>query len=116
MVRPLTYYSGLTLEQAEERYREIRDEFQRIKSHYSGFFGRFRKKMKDDDKKSLEGCIGIILPLGLEDSVQSQIRQLQKVDSTLFNKIAELQCEILDYLANFKNTGVTRLTGTIEGL
>ena len=52
----------------------------------------------------------------MEDSVQNQVRQSQETSSTLFDRINELQWEILDYLANFKNTGVERLTGTIEGL
>jgi hypothetical protein len=114
MVRPLTYNSGLNLEEAEERYREVSDELERVKKHYSGFFDKFKRNMSKKDQELLADCVGVLLPLRLEDSVQEQICQAGSKEKTLFYKIQLLQFEMLDYQANFKNTGVTRLKGNFE--
>jgi predicted transcriptional regulator len=109
MVRPLEYNSGLNLQEAEERYREVRDEFDKVKSHYSGLLGRFKRNLREEDKKTLTDCIGVLLPLGMEASVQDQVRQVQSIEDASHYQIGQLSIEIMDYLANFKNTEVTRL-------
>ncbi len=114
MVRPLEYSTGLNLHEAEERYKEVRDEFEKVKFHYSGLFGRFKKNLKSDDNKTLCDCIGVLLPLGLESSVQEQLLQPQPREETVWYKAGQLQCQIMDYLANFKNTGVKRFQGSLD--
>ncbi len=108
MVRPLEYNTGLNLQEAEERYREVRAEFEKVKSHYSGLLGRFKKNLCEGDNKTLVDCTGVLLPLGMEASVQDQVRQTQSIEDTLHYQIGQLNFQIIDYLANFKNTGVTR--------
>lgn len=114
MVRPLGYNTGLNLQEAEERYRDVRDEFEKVKSHYSGLFGRFKRSLREEDNKTLADCIGVLLPLGTEASVQYQVRQAQSIEDTLHSQIRQLNWQIMNYLANFKNTGVTRLQGSLD--
>lgn len=114
MVRPLEYNTGLNLNEAEERYREINDEFERVKSHYSGFFGRFRRNLREEDDRTLTECMGVLLPLSTEASVQQQIGKTKSIEDTLFYKVGELNGKMLDYLATFKNTGVTRLSESLD--
>ncbi len=113
MVRELKYNSKLSLDEAEERYKEVRDEFERVKSHYSGLFSRFKKNLRQEDDKILTDCIGVLLPLGVETLVQKQLLQAESKEETLWNKVSLLQYEIMNYLANFKNTGVKRLQGSL---
>lgn len=115
MVEPLEYNLGLSLQEAEEKYKEAKAEFERIKSDYSGLLSRLRKSIKPEDNKTLSNCIGVVLPLCLEGSVQEQFREYaakqRDVEGTLLVRLNNLNIQILDYLANFKNSGVTRLEG-----
>ena len=113
MIKPLEYHSGLSLQEAEERFREVRDEFEKVKSHYSGLFGRFKRNLGEEDLKTIADCTGVLLPLGIEASVQDQTRQAQSIESTLHYQIGQLTFQMMDYLANFKNTGVTRVQGSL---
>lgn len=99
----------LSLEEVEARYNEVEEEFEKVKSHYSGFFGRFRRNIRDCDQKSLIDCISTLLPLMMEGSVQSQTRQTQCFEDTLFYQLQCLNTKVMDYLANFKNSGITRI-------
>jgi len=101
--------SGLSLERAEEKYKEVRDKFERVKSHYSGLLSIFGKDIKESDYRSLTDCIGVLLPLGMENLVQRQTRQTEKYQETLHYKIWELHRQVLEYLADFRNSGVERL-------
>ena len=112
MVRPLQYHLGLSLEEAKERFEEVRGEFKRVKSQYSGLFGRFKRNMSEKDKGLLTDCVGVLLPLGLESSVQSQEKQTPNIEDTLNYQITQLNYQIMEYLSNFKNTGVTSLKGS----
>lgn len=117
MVRTLEYHSGLSLEEAEERYREVIDEFERVKGRYSGLFGRFFGRLfglREEDQKALTDCLGVLIPLSLEDSVQEQIHQVKPREDTLWYRSERLVYQIVDYFANFKNTGVTRLKERFE--
>ncbi len=114
MVRPLEYDTGLNLQEAEERYREVRDEFEKVKSHYSGLFGRFKRNLCEEDNKTLADCTGVLLPLGMKASVQDQVRQTQSIEDTLHYQIGQLHWQIMEYLANFKNSGVIRLQGSLD--
>ena len=113
MVQPLPYNAGLNLQDAEEKYREVHAEFERVKSHYSGFFGKFKRNLRGEDNKTLVDCMGVLLPLGLEAAVQDQVREAQAIKDTLHYRLGELTWHIVDYLANFKNTGVTRVQGNL---
>lgn len=124
MIKPLKYHSSLTLEEAKERYVEVLKEFEIVKKHYSGLFSRFKKNMSEEDKKALNAYMGVLLPLSLEKSVIEERGQIDIWDEKEFGvvqkllgyKISQLEIQILDYLANFKNTGVTRLEGSEEDL
>jgi len=111
MVRPLQYHSGLSLEEAKERFEEVRSEFKRVKSQYSGLFGRFKRNMSEKDKELLTDCVGVLLPLELESSVQSQEKQTPNIEDTLNHQIIQLNYQIIEYLSNFKNIGVILLEG-----
>lgn len=113
MIRPLEYNSGLSLEEAKERYKEVRCEFEKVKSNYSGLIKKLKRNIDEADNKTLADCIGVLLPLGMEDSVQNQIMQAKSMEDTLHYQIGQLNWQIMDYLADFKNTGVTRLKGDL---
>jgi hypothetical protein len=109
MVRPLDYNTGLTLPEAEERYIEVLNAFNEIKAHYSGFFRRFIRNISKEDEKTLTDCVGVLLPLSLEHSVQSEVTQAQSIEGTLPSKIAQLSMQIMMYAAKFRNTEPTVL-------
>ncbi len=102
------------MQEAERRYREVRDEFEKVKSHYSGLFGRFKRNLREVDNKTLDDCTGVLLPLGMEASVQDQVRQAQSIEDTLHYQMGQLNWQILDYLTKFKNTGVRKLQGSLD--
>lgn len=106
MVNPIDHNLGLSLEEAREKYEEVKKEFERVRSCYSGLVSRFRKNMKGEDIKSLTDCFGVLLPLGGEDSVQGEVEKARSVeDRTLHYQIGTLSAEIRAYLAGFKNSG-----------
>jgi len=106
MVRPLKYHSDLSLEESEQRYREIIQEFETVKGHYAGLFSRFKRKMSEDDKKTLADCIGVLLPLSHEASIQQEVVGKEPKKEALFYKLGQLEQDIMIYAARFKNTGV----------
>ncbi len=112
MVRPLDYSTQLSLEEAEERLTDIGREFNRVKSHYSGLIGMFKKNMGKRDQEVLADCMGVLLPLSMQRSVQEQIGHLDD-EGTVSHQINENLGEIGMYLARFGNTGVTILEGSI---
>ena len=103
MIRPLEYGSGLSLEKAEARLIEIREGFEIVKAHYSGFW--FKRNMGEQDKSSLTDYIGVLLfPLGLEKSVWYQVTQAQREEDTLRYQTGQLLAQIMDFLEEFENT------------
>jgi len=111
MIRPLEYNTGLSLEEAGKRYTEAREEFGRVKRRYSRFFWKFKRNMREPDKKALTDCVGVLLPLNLEASVQEQARQEASSENTLHYQISQLQGKIMEYLATFRNTGIKVIAG-----
>jgi predicted transcriptional regulator len=104
MMRALEYNSGLSLEEAEERYKEVKGEFEKVKSNYSGLIKRFKRNINETDNQILTGCIDVLLPLGAEDSVQAQVREAKNLNDTLHYKIGVLNWDINCFLSRFKNT------------
>jgi len=102
MVRPLEYGSGLSLEEAEARLREIRKEFGGVKAHYPRFW--FKRDIDEQDKSSLTDYIGVLLPLSLERSVRDQVTRTQREEDTLRYQTEQLSAQIMDFLAKFQNT------------
>jgi|TARA_Y100000310_G_scaffold112343_1_gene110843 DNA anti-recombination protein RmuC len=43
MIKKLDYKQELTIEEAENRYKEIKEEFEKVKSNYSGFLQDLEK-------------------------------------------------------------------------
>ena len=111
MICPLRYDSGLNLQQAETRFKEAEKEFKRVKNHYSGLIGRFRKNISKEDQESLLSCVGVLLPLGLEASVQEQVKQTENPENAVFYKASQLNAQIMLYLSNFKNTRIEQIRG-----
>ncbi len=118
MVRPLDYNSGISTQEAKERIKEIEEAFESVKKNYSGFLSRFKKNMGTEDQKTLADCIGVLLPLSQEASVQEEVLQAAReemekkthvVTTTVHYKTGDLQSRILDYLTRFNNTGVAIL-------
>lgn len=110
MVRPLAYHSGLSHEDAEKRYFEVRTEFRNVRRDYFGLFGRQKtRQIHERDEQTLSECAGVLLTLGLEGSVQQQTMGARNYRKTLHYRIAELSHEIIDFMANFDNTGVKRI-------
>lgn len=101
MVKPLSYESGLTFEEALVKYNEILGEFKTVKSVYS----LDDNVMSEEHQSVLTDCVGVLLPLGLEECVQNEF--FAKRDDSLLYKIGELNQDILMYLAKFSNTGVS---------
>ena len=109
MIRPLDYETELTLEQAQERFQEILDAFEKIKKGYPGFPGRLRRKISDEDNKTLGDCIGVLLPLSMKAAVQQQL--VSGEEYPLWMQIGRLQQDIMLFLARFKNSGVKVIQG-----
>mgnify|MGYP001609021711 CR=1 FL=1 len=105
MVRDLQYTSGISLEEATKRIEEVIDEFQKVKKHYTGLRGLVPLISKKD-RKVLQDCIGVLLPLGLERCVQEEARNNPTYQSLIHKEITETNYHILFYLARFKNTGI----------
>lgn len=106
MVRPLKYHSDLSLGEAEQRYGELIQEFETVKGHYTGLFSRFKRKISEGDKKTLGECIGVLLPLSHEASVQQEVVGKEPQKNALFYKLGRLEQDIMMYAARFKNTGI----------
>lgn len=100
-MKPLKYGAGLSIQEAEERYKEVREEFYKVKRKYSGILSRFRKNLDEKDIKTLADAIGVLLPLSMEEVVQRRKSNLVTLEA-----ITNLQVEISKFLANYKNTGV----------
>lgn len=88
MVTPLNYRANLTLPEARARLGEVRQAFDGVKRNYSGFFSKFKRNIADADNKTLVDCVGVLLPLNMQPSVQREIgdRNLTS-SSTVFFKL-----------------------------
>jgi hypothetical protein len=114
MIRPLECNARLSFQEVEEKYSKVRDEFEKVKSHYSWLSRRFKGNLREEDNKILADCVEVLLPLGVENSIRGQILQVRNIKDTLFYQIGQLNVQIMNYLAKFKNTGVTRLQGCAD--
>lgn len=106
MVRPLEYGAGISLAEAKARLKEVQAEFDRVKGKYEG---QATKQILPEDLQSIADCTGVLLPLGLEMSVQDELRITENAEDTVWHQTGQLQLEILTYAAKFENTGVKKL-------
>ena len=111
MIKPLEYETGLSLEEAEERLREIRQEFADVKGKYSGLITRFYKKIAPEDIKTLSNCVGVLLPLQHEQCVQGQVSKSVSLEESLMGRLVETQEQIMIYLTRFENSGAKAYPG-----
>jgi hypothetical protein len=51
MIKSLDNRIGLSINEVRDRYYEIENEFEKVKYSYSGLLSRFRRYIKDSDKK-----------------------------------------------------------------
>lgn len=112
MITALPLNSELKLEEARERYREVQQEFERVKDSYSGLSAIFRRNLRTEDQKSLDACVATLLRLENMPSVQEQAKVARKemgnMRGTLYFQIEALDFQIFDYLSEFRNSGVIR--------
>ena len=116
MVRPLDYNSGINLEEAKERLKEVREAFAGVQKHYSGFWSRFKWNLNAEDNKTLADCVGVLLPLSQEQAVQEEFKRIatdpdNDLNQTLSYQSGILSTLIIAYTARFRNTGVKILPG-----
>lgn len=107
MVEPLEYNSGLSLEEAREKYKEVKQAFEQIEAFYHVHLDQ-KLNITDKHHKTLINCTGALLPLTMEDTVQQEIHK-KPFEDTLFYEASELNWQIMCYLSNFANTGVERV-------
>ena len=110
-LRPLDYETTLTIEEARERYSEVEAAFKKIQTRYSGILGSRRKVIVEEDLTAITDCIGVLLPLGINPSVQGEIRQADNIENTIFAKAAQLQQGIMLFASRFENSGIQVIQG-----
>lgn len=111
-LEPLSYDANLTMEQAEQRFRQALGEFDSLRANYTGGFLNWREHkflMSKQNQTRLANIIGVLLPLGLQPSVQDEIKSGKSIEETLFYKIQVLHPYVLDMYASFANTGAKRI-------
>lgn len=111
VLRELSYDANLTLEQAEQRFQEALEEFNKIKTNYTGGFLNYREYkflMSKRNRNRLAAITDVLLPLSLQPSVQEQIGQVPS-EQTVHYKSQLLNSYALDMSASFLNTGVKRI-------
>lgn len=94
--------STLIQEQLDRRYERITRVAEAVRGKYSGISGffrfrLFRRTMDDKDIKYLCNCL---YRLGQLSGKHVGIEPLKRID--------DLRLEVLDFLAKFENSGVTR--------
>ncbi len=105
MIRPWHDIETLTLSGARERYDEVEKAFAEVRRNYSGFRGWFKRDMREEDTNTLTSCVGVLLPLSLNDAVKTEAERRTPYNSTLHSKVINLNGEILFYASKFRNTG-----------
>ncbi len=115
MLRELEYESGLSIEEASERYDEVRSVFDGVKGRYErGLLGRIGV-MRKGDRSLLADCVGNLLVLSHEAPVVEQTylsrarEEGLSYEDTLSCRAARLLFQITNYLADFRNTGIKRI-------
>jgi hypothetical protein len=63
--------------------------------------------MRGSDQATLARCVGVLLPLTLQQSVQAEYGRGQQTG--LLVEAVNLNMNIMNYLADFRNTGVRRV-------
>ncbi len=102
---PLDYAAQLTIEEARQIYDGVEAAFAEIAAKY----GTERVSLIDEaDIEAAVKCVGVLLPLGIMDSVQAEIRAGIDLPETLFFKTSNLLNLIMDFAADYDNTGVER--------
>jgi hypothetical protein len=110
--RELSYDDVLTIEEARERFSEVKNAVDKIKESYSGPLSRFKKNIKGEDMEVLEEGMGVLLPLSLQKSVQEElVKMSDETEGALFYLSSSLQQDILIFAAKFKNPGITLVRG-----
>lgn len=121
-----SFYSGvpkvgydrtLSLSQAEQVLREIKGAFLMVQEHY-WFTGWIRRNMREKDKKTLDDCVGALLPLSVQKSVQEEVvhKPHEQIQATAHRQSIVLFEQIALYLSRFRNTGVRILYERPEAL
>ncbi|MDO8563420.1 MAG: hypothetical protein Q7R87_00235 [Nanoarchaeota archaeon] len=118
MIRPLDYADNLSLDEARDRYEEVKSAFAEVKRNYSGIKGWFNKngfknEMRDEHQKTLVDCVGVLLPLQMMSSVQAEVTVSslsgRGINGTLLSQSTDLMSSMLNYQGRFRNTGVHSL-------
>ena len=97
----LEYNSSLTVQEAEDKFNEVKGLYDRISSKYSGIKRLFRRNLSDKDKKGLEESVLVLFPLNSAEVVQK--RESRIVDSY---KVVKLSMDIMSFMSKFRNSGL----------
>lgn len=92
--------ADLTLEEAKKEYEIVRERFELVKKIYPGN----PRAIISDDHDTLIKCLGVLMPLKRELSVQNQAIEGMQNDNygfTLHNRIGILEYVIQEYLISF---------------
>jgi hypothetical protein len=111
-MRKVDYTLKLSINEAREAYEEVKNEFGAVKERYTkSFFGALRI-MRRKDQSTLADCVGNLLPLSMQNSVQEEAKA---GNPALAFDINNLSVDIMTYLASFRNGGV-KMVGCSGGL
>ncbi len=106
-------FRSMPIEEVRTYLDSIGQSFEDVKKHYTGPLGRFRKNIRDEDMSTLTGHIGDLLPMGMSEAVQAEIRGYNHEDplGLTFNRIGQLSSDIMVFAAKFENSGITVYEG-----
>lgn len=106
-IYPLEKGTELTLKESEDRFKEIESAFEWIQGKYSGFFGSFKRNIKDEHGELLSSCFGALFALVTMKSVKDEYLNGEvATEDILSDKISIMQQNFLIFAAKFKNTGL----------
>jgi hypothetical protein len=108
-MRTLSYDDRLTIEEARERLAEVRGEFEGVRGKYLKGWRKYSPWMSGQDQSKLAECVGALLPLGAQASVQEEFAGSVNPDETVHTQSTDIFFKVTDMLASFRNTGTKRI-------
>ena len=103
MVTELSYDANISLEEALERLSEVQEVF---KGYLLQHDSSKTSSLPSEANRELADCIGVLLPLTHQPSVQKEVLSDAGRRDCVFYRAGELSNQILQYVAGFDNTGV----------
>ncbi len=115
-LEPLDYDANISIEEAREKLAEVEGVINAVSAKYALQAGSKEKQktvMDEGDNAYLSSCLGVLLPLQLQPSVQAEYRSTSpdKQQDTVLARSSILMQESLLEAGRFSNTGVTVFYG-----